>query len=381
MPIRCGRGVPRPRRACAVPGQRRRRRRGRDRRHRAPADHHPPVGAHDRAPHLPDRRHGLAPHRRVLRRGLRAPTRPRVLGDLRRSRLRPARLAPAAGHRRRPLRRPHRADAATTSSPPHRRLDGSGFFYANPLHQRVPGEAPDPDAENMRAASSLRAPWFHVSCCPTNVARTFASLSGYVATTDDGGVQIHQLMPSTIQRRRRPPPSHHRLPLGRRGRRPRRGDPRVAVAPEPPRPVLGARGRARRPRPPPPGARPATPSSTQPGSRATRSASSSRCAPAGLARTRTSTRSAAASPSSEARSSTASSRPTRTPTCRLSEVVRRRRQRPRRRRRRRRPRRRRRSCARPAAASTADPTDLTFIPYHAWGNRGLSTMRVWVPER
>lgn len=77
-------------------------------------------------------------------------------------------------------------------------LDGSGFFYANPLHQRVPGEAPDPDAENMRAASSLRAPWFHVSCCPTNVARTFASLSGYVATTDDGGIQIHQLMPATI---------------------------------------------------------------------------------------------------------------------------------------------------------------------------------------
>ena len=78
-------------------------------------------------------------------------------------------------------------------------LDGSGFFYANPLHQRVPGEAPDPDAENMRAASSLRAPWFHVSCCPTNVARTLASLSGYVATEDDGGIQVHQLMPATIQ--------------------------------------------------------------------------------------------------------------------------------------------------------------------------------------
>jgi DUF1680 family protein len=25
--------------------------------------------------------------------------------------------------------------------------------------------------------------------------------------------------------------------------------------------------------------------------------------------------------------------------------------------------------------------DLTFIPYHLWGNRGLSTMRVWVPGR
>jgi hypothetical protein len=78
-------------------------------------------------------------------------------------------------------------------------LDGSGFFYANPLHQRVPGEPPDPDAENMRAASSLRAPWFHVSCCPTNVARTFASLGGYVATTDADGVQIHQFAPGTIR--------------------------------------------------------------------------------------------------------------------------------------------------------------------------------------
>jgi DUF1680 family protein len=78
-------------------------------------------------------------------------------------------------------------------------LDGTGFFYANPLHQRVPGTAPDPDAESPRAASSLRAPWFHVSCCPTNVARTFASLAGYVATTDEAGVQIHQLAPCTIR--------------------------------------------------------------------------------------------------------------------------------------------------------------------------------------
>jgi DUF1680 family protein len=77
-------------------------------------------------------------------------------------------------------------------------LDGSGFFYANPLHQRVPGEAPDPDAESPRAASSLRAPWFHVSCCPTNVARTFASLGGYVATTDDDGIQLHQLVSCSV---------------------------------------------------------------------------------------------------------------------------------------------------------------------------------------
>jgi DUF1680 family protein len=78
-------------------------------------------------------------------------------------------------------------------------LDGSGFFYANPLHQRTPGDPPDPDAENPRAASSLRAPWFAVSCCPTNVGRTFASLAAYVATVDDGGLQIHQLAPCTVR--------------------------------------------------------------------------------------------------------------------------------------------------------------------------------------
>lgn len=77
-------------------------------------------------------------------------------------------------------------------------LDGRGFFYANPLHQRVPGEPPAPDAVSPRASSSMRAPWFNVACCPTNIGRTLASLAGYVATVDDGGVQIHQLVPATI---------------------------------------------------------------------------------------------------------------------------------------------------------------------------------------
>ena len=27
-----------------------------------------------------------------------------------------------------------------------------------------------------------------------------------------------------------------------------------------------------------------------------------------------------------------------------------------------------------------DAPGLTFIPYHTWGNRGLATMRVWVPQ-
>lgn len=77
--------------------------------------------------------------------------------------------------------------------------DGRSFFYANTLHQRVPGAVADPDVTSPRASSSLRAPWFDVSCCPPNVARTLASLDTYVATADDDGVQLHQYAPSEVR--------------------------------------------------------------------------------------------------------------------------------------------------------------------------------------
>ena len=77
--------------------------------------------------------------------------------------------------------------------------DGRSFYYANTLHQRVPGIAADPDETSPRASSSLRAPWFEVSCCPPNVARTFASLAAYVATADDSGVQVHQYASASVR--------------------------------------------------------------------------------------------------------------------------------------------------------------------------------------
>ena len=77
--------------------------------------------------------------------------------------------------------------------------DGHGFFYANPLQVRVPGSLPDPDVVNPRVESPLRAPWFSVSCCPTNLARTFAGLGGYIATCDDRGLQLQQLAACTIE--------------------------------------------------------------------------------------------------------------------------------------------------------------------------------------
>lgn len=77
--------------------------------------------------------------------------------------------------------------------------DGHAFFYSNPLHQRTAGAPPDPGALSPRAATGLRAPWFEVSCCPTNLARTIASLGGYTATRDDAGVRLELLTGAEIR--------------------------------------------------------------------------------------------------------------------------------------------------------------------------------------
>jgi DUF1680 family protein len=62
-------------------------------------------------------------------------------------------------------------------------LDGQSFFYSNPLHSRK-GER--------------RHRWNPVACCPPNIMRLLASLHQYLATTGDGGVQVHQYATSTI---------------------------------------------------------------------------------------------------------------------------------------------------------------------------------------
>ncbi len=67
------------------------------------------------------------------------------------------------------------------------REDGRAFFYANPLHQREPGGDVRLDEVNPRAEGGIRAPWFDVSCCPTNVARTLASWQSYAVFVDESG--------------------------------------------------------------------------------------------------------------------------------------------------------------------------------------------------
>ncbi|MDR1185858.1 MAG: glycoside hydrolase family 127 protein [Bifidobacteriaceae bacterium] len=75
---------------------------------------------------------------------------------------------------------------------------GTSFFYVNPLRRVTPGVPALEDEPSARAASSQRAPWFDVPCCPTNIARMLAALTGYVASTDTTGVRIHQYAPALI---------------------------------------------------------------------------------------------------------------------------------------------------------------------------------------
>jgi uncharacterized protein len=63
-------------------------------------------------------------------------------------------------------------------------LDGRSFFYANPLQSRN---------------GHRRHAWNAVACCPPNIMRLLASLHHYLATTSDGGVQLHQYATSTIR--------------------------------------------------------------------------------------------------------------------------------------------------------------------------------------
>jgi DUF1680 family protein len=72
-------------------------------------------------------------------------------------------------------------------------LSGDEYFYVNPLQQRNGALADD-----NRSPAHGRRGWFNCACCPPNVMRTLAQLDGYLATTDDQGLQIHLYAQSTV---------------------------------------------------------------------------------------------------------------------------------------------------------------------------------------
>jgi len=72
-------------------------------------------------------------------------------------------------------------------------LHGDEYFYVNTLHLRQ-----DSEADNERSAAGGRHRWFDCACCPPNVMRTVAQFGGYLATSDDSGLQLQQYAPARI---------------------------------------------------------------------------------------------------------------------------------------------------------------------------------------
>ena len=70
-------------------------------------------------------------------------------------------------------------------------LDGLSFFYVNALQRRTERAANKP-------GHGEREPWFACACCPPNVMRFVSSWPQYLATADDGGVQLHQFATAEI---------------------------------------------------------------------------------------------------------------------------------------------------------------------------------------
>jgi len=80
-------------------------------------------------------------------------------------------------------------------------LDGRHYFYINPLMLR--------EAKDLRLSTDLppsevfipvqRPEWHDCACCPPNVMRIFSSLSHYLATYDESGIQIHHFATAALR--------------------------------------------------------------------------------------------------------------------------------------------------------------------------------------
>ena len=75
-------------------------------------------------------------------------------------------------------------------------IDGRRYFYVNPLEVWPDVCLP---ATSMAHVKPVRQEWFSVACCPTNVARTLASLGQYIYALDEEALYIHQFISSKTQ--------------------------------------------------------------------------------------------------------------------------------------------------------------------------------------
>jgi DUF1680 family protein len=66
-------------------------------------------------------------------------------------------------------------------------LDGKTYCYRNPLAFDPEGESRD----RHLVDGKIRNAWYDTTCCPPNLERTFASLSGYFFSTSADGIYVH----------------------------------------------------------------------------------------------------------------------------------------------------------------------------------------------
>jgi hypothetical protein len=71
-------------------------------------------------------------------------------------------------------------------------LTGTRFFYVNPLQRRTDRAWEPPGLGG-------RAPWYPCACCPPNLMRTLGAVEQHLATSDGGGVQLHQYASADLQ--------------------------------------------------------------------------------------------------------------------------------------------------------------------------------------
>ena len=71
-------------------------------------------------------------------------------------------------------------------------LDGTHFFYVNPLQRRSSRSA-------ATHGDGARQPWYPCACCPPNLMRFIASWEQYLATADADGIQLHQYAPAEVE--------------------------------------------------------------------------------------------------------------------------------------------------------------------------------------
>jgi DUF1680 family protein len=77
-------------------------------------------------------------------------------------------------------------------------VDGLRYFYVNPLEVKPETCMP---FTSMAHVKPIRQEWFNVACCPTNVARTLASLGQYIYAEDDTTLYVHQFISSQVKTR------------------------------------------------------------------------------------------------------------------------------------------------------------------------------------